>query len=81
MTDHETEGGPVVQICRPHQVAAASRAFGLPVVSDDPDDPYHHAHCGGCGGTKTDDECPYAVRLKAYVDTLPYPPSAQTEAS
>lgn len=75
----DPEDGPIVQICKPHQVAATSKALGLPVTSDDPDDPYHHAKCGGCGGTKTSDDCPYSVRIRAYVDTLPYPPSASKD--
>lgn len=74
------ESGPRVRICRPDQVAATSKALGLPVVSDDPNDPYHHANCGGCGGAKTDDDCPFAVRIRNYVNSLPYPPSA-TEAA
>jgi len=73
MTDNTD--GPRVQICRPDQVEATSKALGLPVVSGDPNNPYHHANCGGCGGEKTDTDCPYAVRIQAYVDSLPWPPS------
>jgi hypothetical protein len=69
------EEGPVVRICKPSQVAATSKALGLPVVSGNPNDPFHHMSCGGCGGQKTSDDCPYSVRIQAYVDSLPYPPS------
>jgi hypothetical protein len=70
MTEPET--GPVVQICQEHEVAAASKAYGLPVVSDDPDDPYHHEKCAGCGGQRTSADCPYSVRIQRYVDSLPW---------
>lgn len=71
----EYEEGPVVQICQPHEVAATSKALGLPVSSDDPDDPYHHPSCGGCGGRDTSDTCPYSVRIARYVAGLPHPPT------
>jgi hypothetical protein len=77
MTDFEQ--GPRVQICKPHQVATTSKALGLPVVSDDPEDPFHHASCGGCAGEKTSDNCPYSVRIQRYVDSLPWPPSQTAE--
>ncbi|MEU4558572.1 hypothetical protein AB0F72_09280 [Actinoplanes sp. NPDC023936] len=68
------EDGPTVQICQPHQVADTSKALGLPVVGADRDGP-HDVRCGGCGGEKTDQDCPYSVRMRAYVDSLPWPPS------
>ena len=68
------EDGPVVQICRPSQVAATSKALGLPVVGEYRDGP-HDVKCGGCAGQKTSSDCPYSVRIRHYVDSLPYPPS------
>lgn len=57
--------GPVVQICHPDQVAAASKAFGLPVVSDDG---YNHSpQCHWCNGTANRDTCPRSIALAEYV--------------
>lgn len=57
--------GPRVQICREGEVAEASRAYRLPVVSDDG---YNHApECYSCHGEATNDTCPRSIALRKYV--------------
>jgi hypothetical protein len=60
--------GPTVRLCSddPKDVARTSRAFGLPVVSDDG---YNHApECYSCKGTADEDTCPRSVFLAEYVE-------------
>lgn len=53
---------PVVHM--PGDVRENSRAYGLPVVSDDG---YNHApDCYWCNGTETRDTCPRSVHLAEY---------------
>lgn len=54
--------GPEVRI--PGDVATASRALGLCVVSDDG---YNHApECHWCKGEANSDTCPRAIYLREY---------------
>lgn len=72
-TDEPQTNGPTVQLCRPDDVAAASRAYGLPVVSDDG---YNHApECYSCHGTANRDTCPRSIRLREYAAGLGTPPA------
>lgn len=64
MTEQDESAGPVVRLCREEDVAAASRAHGLAVVSEtDPDGP-HDPRCGGCEGAQTSETCPFSVKQR-----------------
>lgn len=67
MTEITAPGGyvaPVVYL--PGDVRDNSRAYGLPVVTEDG---YNHApECYWCDGNANPDTCPRSVALNAYVE-------------
>ncbi len=61
-----SDAGPRVQICQEDEVAEASRAYRLPVVSDDG---YNHApECYSCHGEANNDTCPRSIARREYVN-------------